>query len=323
MDESRALRDELERVQGELRQAKEAMARLRAHYAREQESLVRQLEEAQREVATLRAREARPPEGPAHEARASTPARTGSPSGASPTGSTGLVALIQVPSLQEEAALRRLEAMTRLSLADLRLRLAAPPPVILSRLPPREALELRDALRAEGFAAVGCEMPSRAARPLVVRRFLLGQTGLRLEGERGERREVAWREWRLLVHGRRSTFTVETQEEVLYDNEGREKTRTLEVRKETTAHFLWGYGEGLWLSFVQGTDYTGLGERRGLSHVTSLQSLVEEVRQRAPRVVFDDRLQRAPTLSIPLVDPDRGHETVAELLWQSVLDGLL
>ncbi|ATB41066.1 hypothetical protein CYFUS_006528 [Cystobacter fuscus] len=320
MDESRALRDELERVQGELRQSKEALTRLRAHHARERDSLVRQLEEAQRELATLRARVS---EGLSRETPVPSSASPAAPTGANPTGSTGLVALLEVPSLQDEESLRRLERVTRLGLADLRLRLAAPPPVILTRLPPREARSLRDALRAEGFKAVECEMPSLSASPRLVRRFLLGETGLRWEAERGERGEVAWREWRLLVLGRRSTFTEETQEEVLYDHRGVKKTRTVEVRKESMAHFLWGYGEGLWLSFTQETDYAGLGERRGWSHLASLQALVDRVRERAPQVVFDDRLLRAPTPSLPLVNPERAHETIAELLWRAVLDGLL
>jgi hypothetical protein len=319
MDENRTLRDELERVQGELRQSKEALARLRAHHARERDSLVRQLEEAQRELATLRARVS---EGPSREVPV--PASVSTPPGGNPTGSTGLVALLEVPSLQEEEPLRRLERVSRLGLADLRLRLASPPPVILARLPPREARSLRDALRAEGFKAVDRELPSAAASPRPVRRFLLAETGLRWEGERGERGEVAWREWRLLVLGRRSSFTEETQEEVVYDSRrGVKTTRTVDVRKESTAQFLWGYGEGLWLSFTQETDYSGLGEQRGLSHLASLQALVERVRERAPQVVSDDRLLRAPTLSPPLVNPDRAHETIAELLWQAVLDGLL
>ena len=75
--------------------------------------------------------------------------------------------------------------------------------------------------------------------------------------------------------------------------------------------------------FAVHAEAVGLGERRGLSHLASLQALVETVRERAPQVVTDDRLLRMPTLSLPLVDADRAHESFAELLWQGVLDGLL
>ena len=315
MDESRVLRDKLERAQVELRQSKEALARLRAHHAREREALEWQLGEARRELATLRARLGEAARSPASPEPAPEPPAPPRPE---PTAATGLVALPRIPSLEEDNTLQRLSRVTWLSPADLRLRLAAPPPAILARLPPPESRALRDALRAEGFAAVSCELPSRTARPLPVRRFVLRQAGLSLESEQGERLEVPWSTLRLMVHGRRSVTTVETQEETVRDGRGRREAKLLEVKKEETLHFLWGYGEGLWLSFSRGTDFAGLGERRGMSHTTSLVSLIGEVRQLAPHVVIDDRLLRTAQLSLPLVDPERSHEALAELLWQSV-----
>jgi len=325
MDESRALRDTLERTQVELRQSKDALAKLRVHYAREREVLVRQLEEAQREVAELRARLDRSPEPRAPEPP---PEPLSPPPSPAPkesfTLSTGLVALMQVPSLEDEETLGRLGRLLRLGVMDLRLRLGSPPPIVLARLPTQEARMIRDSLRVEGFAAVSCEMPSRTANPLPVRRFTLGPSGLRLEGERGERRDVLWKEPRLLVLGKRTVRTVKLEQEMYNSQHSRRpRMREVEVKGSDTSHFLWMYGEGLWVSFSRETEFQGLEERREPSYFASLQTLAQAVREQAPQVVLDDRLLNIARLSVPLMDPERGHETIGELLWQAVLDRMM
>ncbi|WP_434391001.1 coiled-coil domain-containing protein [Melittangium boletus] len=322
MSETRELRDRLERTQVELRQSKEALTKLRAHYARERESLERQLEQARREVAELRARleptSAPPPPPPVAEP-APMPMRS-----ESFTLSTGLLALMRVPSLEDEEALGRLGRTLRMGLVDLRLRLGKPPPVVLARMPLSEARLVRDSLRAEGFAVVSGELLSRLATPLGVRRFSVGPTGLALEGERGERREVRWEDVRLLLPGKRLVATTRTETETVKDGFNRgPRTREVTVREDDVHPFLWAYGEGLWLSFTRDTDFAGLGARRELSAFDNMRALVELLRERAPRVVVDERLAHTPRLSLPLVDPERAYETAGELLWQSVLDGLL
>ncbi|MFY0578781.1 hypothetical protein ACN28S_34870 [Cystobacter fuscus] len=318
MDENRALRDELERVQGELRQSKEALARLRAHHAREQDSLVRQLEEARRELATLRARVS---EGPSREAPPGFGEHGGFPGGRShgQHPARGAPRGARAPGRGGPAATGDGEPVEP---ADLRLRRRRRPPSSWpGSLPGRPGVcGTHCAPRASRPWTVSCPPAPRIRCPCAASWWGRRGCGWRA---RGARMEVQWREWRLLVLGRRSLLSEETQVESFHDHRGVKQTRTVDVREEAMAHFLWGYGEGLWLSFTPETDYTGLGERRGLSHLASLQALVETVRERAPQVVSDDRLLRMPTLSLPLVDADRAHESFAELLWQAVLDGLL
>ncbi len=312
MNERRELRDKLEQVQSELRRVREHMDKLRAHHAKEREGLERQLEQARRELAELRASVAK------SEALAAIP--TWEPS----IVGTVLVALARVPAPRDEQVLMELARVTRMSPTDLRLRLAAPPPIPLQRLPPIDAETLVRELRRAGFAAVSYEPPPRAtAHPLPIRAFRFEETALHLESERGEHLTVPWRELRLLVRGRRNTTTVETQKASFVAENGElVQTPLADVKDEDTHHFLWAYGEGLRVAFTISTDFSGLGARRALARLTSFQPLAEELRRRAPQVVYDDRLMRFPRISLPLVDMERSHVTFADLLWQAVRAGL-
>lgn len=329
MDETRALRDKLEQAQSELRRVREHLDKLRAHHARERDSLVRQLEDARRELAELKARGGLSV-GPVP--REPLPSRLEAARGAPPyyANSNAYVALARLPDPRDDEALRQLSRVSAVSLADLRMRMAAPPPMVLARMPTAEAETLVRALRAAGFAAVGCELkPRAAASPLSVRRFQLEDTGLRLDGERGERVErvkVPWEELGLLVRGRRTTRTVENGMEtdlVLDGTSLRTVKSQVEVTHEDFGLFLWAYGPDFRAAFTSATDFSGLGARRGLARNVDLQVLAEVLRERAPHVVFDDRLMRHPSLSIPLVDSDRTHELFAEVLWQAVREGVL
>ncbi|MFL5357447.1 hypothetical protein [Archangium sp.] len=327
MDENRALRDKLEQAQSELRRVREHLEKLRAHHARERDSLVRQLEDARRELAELKALTGKP--GGLAPREPQSP-RTESARGALYSSSTVYVGLARLPGPGDDEALRRLSQLSAVSLADLRMRMAAPPPLLLTRLSGTEAETLVRELRAEGFAAVGCELkPRAAASPLSVRRFQLEDTGLRVEGERGERLErvrVPWEQLRLLVRGRRTTRTVEKGMEadlVLDGTSLRTVTSQFEVTNEDSGRFLWAYGPDVRVAFTSATDFNGLGARRGLSRGVDLQAMAEVLRERAPHVAYDDRLMRYPSLSIPLVDSERTHELFAELLWQAVKEGVL
>jgi hypothetical protein len=324
MDDRRELRDKLEQVQSELRRVREHMDKLRAHHVKEREGLERQLEQARRELAELRASVAKSEALAAIPKWEPSPSRNDAARGEPSIVSTVLVALARVPAPRDEQALMELARVTRMSPTDLRLRLAAPPPIPLLRLSPTEAETLVRELRRVGFAAVSYEPPPRAAaHPLPIRAFRFEETALHLESERGEHLTVPWQELRLLVRGRRNTTTVETQKES-FVGDGGELVRTplADVKDEDTEHFLWAYGEGLRVAFTISTDFSGLGAQRALARLASFQPLAEELRRRAPQVVYDDRLMRFPRISLPLVDMERSHVTFADLLWQAVRAGL-
>lgn len=331
MDETRTLRDKLEQAQNELRRLKEHLEKLRAHHAREKDSLEQQLEDTRRELAELKAR-AGMPGGPSGRPAPQPPApRTEAARGALHPPSNFYVALARSPGPGDDEALRQLSRVSALPLADLRMRMAAHAPIILTLLPPAEAERLVRELRAAGFAAVSCERA--AASPLLVRRFHLEDSGLGLELGRGERLQVSWDKLHLLVRGRRTLRTVETTTEtevVVNHNRGfLDPTRRQRVQKqaevthEELGLFVWAYGPDFRAAFTSATDFSGLGAQRGLSRNADLQVLAGELRRRAPHVTFDDRLMRFPSLSMPLVDPERTHELFAELLWQAVRDGVL
>lgn len=333
MSEPRALRDKLEAAQAELRRSKTHLDKLRAHQARERESLQQELEAARREVAELRTRL----EG--LEARKEEPAAAPTPTFPAlvergPPPPNTLVALVRSPQSLDKA-LPVLSRLLGLAPADLRLRLAAVPPSLLTRLPASEAEALLAALRSQGFVAVSCEVAPRAGGLMAVRRFTLEEQELRLEGTKGERQRVPYAELRLLVRGRQTFTTVEDRLDWALPETsaltmgglrgGGRPAPALEVqpvRQDHHSQFLWAYGEGIRLSFSQGTQFNGLGARRGSALHENLQNLKEELRQRVPQVVVDERLQGMPRFSMPLVPVQRSHELFGELLFQAVRQGV-
>jgi hypothetical protein len=54
----------------------------------------------------------------------------------------------------------------------------------------------------------------------------------------------------------------------------------------------------------------------------NLQRLAGELHQRAPHAVVDGRFLAMTRFSLPLVEEDRSHELMAELLFQAVEEGL-
>lgn len=327
MDEARALRDTLEKAQAELRRTRAHLDKLRAHQARERESLQGEVEAARREVEALRARLEVPERPEAAPVQASP-----SPVERSVEAASALLALARRPE-SLDAALPVLSRVLGVPAADLRLRLAAPAPAVLARVPASEAEALRAALGAEGFVAVSCEVRPRSAEGLLpVRRFSLDAAGLHVEGSAGERQHLPYGALRLLVRGRRTTTTVEQSVEWVRP-EGRDLGRliggsspswrgpeltTSEVKQHHHSQFLWAYGEAQRVTFSERTLFSGQGVRQGMTLAESLQHLCGVLRERAPQVVMDERLVGMPRFSLPLVDPQRSQELFAELLLEAV-----
>jgi hypothetical protein len=321
MSETRALRDKLESAQAELRRTRAHLEKLRAHQAREHERLREELEAARREVARL-GQELEHLERPSSPQALPAPAEALLPERSVATR-TALIALVRQPASAEQV-IPALSQVLRISAVDLRLRLMAMPPIVLTRVALTEAEALQQALRALGFETVSREVPPRMGGGMMtVRRFTLERQQLVLDGTRGERQQVLYPELRLLVRGRRRNLVTEARVnwEAEADVEGFVR-KNGEVKSEKHEQFLWAYGEGVRVAFARETSFAGLGEQRGISHFDSLQRLMEELCSRAPQVVLDERFMKVPRFSLPLVEEERSQELLADLLDQAVQEGL-
>jgi hypothetical protein len=326
MSETRALRDRLEETQAELRRAKEHLDKLRAHQARERESLQQQLEAARRDVSGLRGRL----EAAESAGREPSPLGRVLPEWAvgerSRVATTALVALARHPA-SLESALPALSRLLKLAPVDVRFRLAPQSPKVLARLPTAQAAELRAALRDEGFLAVNYEVVPRGAGGWVTgKRFVLEEQGLGLEGTQGESLQVRYAELRLLMRGRRVSTQVESKHEVETDYHGGRGSyrvhKVVEEKRQVVEDFVWVLGKGCRLAFTQATQFTGLGNLRTFTVHENLQRLMGELQRRAPHAVVDERFVQMPRFVMPLVDPERSQELLAELLFQAVDEGL-
>jgi hypothetical protein len=328
MSETRALRQKLEEHQAELRRAREYLEKLRAFQSREREVLQRELEAARREVEELRAHlEERPssesaPEPPPDE-DLSEPESEPGPGDAT----TALVALARNPASMD-SALPKLAKLLNLTLADVRFRMGPQPPSILARLPLAQASELRAVLRAEGFLVTSYAVPPRGVSRVMVKRFSLEEHGLSVESLQGERLRVSYAQLRLLMKGRRTTTQVESQqvtETVTHHFGGVHQhrvSRTVEDRRVQVENYLWVLGKGCRLAFTQATNYTGLDKQRAASVFENLQRLTQELRRRAPHAVVDERFFQMSRFVMPLVEPERSQELLAEVLFQAIEEGL-
>jgi hypothetical protein len=326
MSETRALRDQLEQAQAELRRAKDHQEKLRAHQARERESLRQQLEEARGEVAALRGR-LQALESLGTEPLLAPDTMLPEPTMAAERPATALVALARSPA-SLEAALPKLSRLLNLAPVDVRFRLAPMLPAVVARLPSPQAQELRAALRAEGFLAVSCEVPSWTGQGWInVKRFRLEEQGISVEGAVGPGRQVRYADLRLLMRGRRTFTQVERKQEVDYDydSEGRSSARvitTVEEKRERVENFLWLLGKDFRAAFTQSTQFMGLGGQLAPTVHENLQRLMGELRRRATHVTVDERLVQMPRFVMPLVGPSQSQELFAELLFQAVDEGL-
>jgi len=323
MGDTRALRDKLEETQAELRRAKEHLEKLRAHQAREREALQQQLEQSRREVGELRGRLE------AVELFSSVPAPPPSDVLSEPAvaerSATALVALARSPGLTP-SAISTLAKLLDLAPVDVRLRMAPALPAVLARLPLAQARELQAALRAEGFLAVNCEVTSPALKGWVlVRRFTFEEEGLRVDSLKRESFQVRYAELRLLMRGRRTTTRIERKQEVEYQRHQEHYHRSIqevEEKRDQVENFLWVLGKGFRAIFNESTQFMGLGDQRSFTVHENLVRLMAELHRRAPHVVRDERFVQQSRFIMPLVEPGRSQELLAEVLFQAVDEGL-
>jgi hypothetical protein len=319
MSDARALKEKLEQVQAELRQTKAELDKQRTQHAREQKALHKELEETRKEAAKLRSRIEKVEERE-RERTVVLPGEA-APAESPGTGANVLVALTRPPASVEQA-LPVLSKLLRMSPVDVRMRLAMSQPSILARLPDLEAELLRELLTAEGFAVVHADVSRLVGALTPVRRFTLGEQHLAVEDAKGLRQEVAYSELRLLVRGRRKTLVLEKKEELEYDRTLEARVLKMDVVKHPhVENFLWVYGGIVRAAFTEATHFTALGAGRGLTRFAALQSLQLQLRERAPQALLDERLM-GPSLSLPMVGPERSQEVLAGLMDEAIRQAL-
>jgi hypothetical protein len=318
MSDIRALREKIDQVQAELRQTKAELDKQRTQHARDQKSLHEELEDTRHEASRLRSRLEKAEERERKRVAAVAPP-VDAPAREESRGAAGnmLVALARTPGSMDEA-LPVLSKLLRMSPADVRMRLGASQPSVLARLPDLEAEMLRDLLAAEGFGVVCADMAQLVGGLAPVRRFAFEEQRLVLEDMKGAPYEVPYSQLRLLVRGRRKSFVLEKTQETQYDPAIEARVTTEHVVKHPRVeNFLWVYGGSVQAAFTEATNFAVLGPKRGLTKHDSLQSVLAELRQRAPQVILDERLL-GPSVSLPMVGPERSQEVLAGLLDQFI-----
>ncbi|HEX8697620.1 MAG TPA: hypothetical protein VF815_02175 [Myxococcaceae bacterium] len=320
MSDAKELREKIAQVQAELRQTKAELDKQRAQHARDQKSLHADLESTRREADKLRDRIEKAEERE-RERAVVLPAEPANAEGSSEAVDT-LVALARAPASVEQA-LPVLSRLLRLSPVDVRLRLSASLPSILARLPELEAEAMREILSAEGFVVVSAPVSQLVGVLTPVRRFTLEAQRMVLEDAKRGTHEVPYSELRLLVRGRRKTVTIEKTVEMEYgrrasvDNFEMRQPKEEIIKHPRVENFLWVYGGTVRAAFTDATSFVSLGAKQGLTKHEAMQNLLAELRQRAPQAVVDERLM-GPSLSLPMVGPDRSQEVFAGLVDQSI-----
>jgi len=318
--DTQQLRDKNAQVQAELRQTKAELEKQRTEHAREQQSLQQDLEETRKEAARLHPRVAKAEE--LERGRAAALPAEPSDGRAPGVAVDTVVALSRAPASVEQAV-PVLSRLLRISPVDVRLRLTASQPSILARLPELEAELLRDLLAAEGFAVVSAPVSQLVGVLTPIRRFTLGEQGLVLEDAKRVSYELPYPALRLLVRGRRKSVVLEKTVEMEYgptvspDRFNMRRPKEDIIKHPHVENFLWVYGGTVRAAFTEATSFASLGAKQGLTKHAALQSLLTELRQRAPRALVDERLM-GPSLSLPMVGPGRSQEVLAGLMDQSI-----
>ncbi|HEX8130548.1 MAG TPA: hypothetical protein VF527_15710 [Pyrinomonadaceae bacterium] len=196
---------------------------------------------------------------------------------------------LSVDSLTQAAALLRLEA------GQLREMKGAHTPLPLARAPTRDEAELVERkLRAHGLQveivtdeALGVETDA----PKRIRRLEIGADALvGWASAEGEGVGVEWESVTLLVAGRiaRKRIEVEERRGGRHRAEG-EVVETREFHEDESALDLYTAGSNAgWRILAENFDYSCLGAAKSLTAAENFKRLVETLRERAPRAVYDD-----------------------------------
>jgi hypothetical protein len=215
-----------------------------------------------------------------------------------------VVAILELAGTIESAAASLASALGTLAYEE-RLKLATGLPAVVLMTPDAaRAAALVDALAATGQRALRCALSEVVAASDMVslKRFTLERDAL-VAGDTGER--LPWASVTALVRAtdRRRVESSTVVKEKKFDlartvvTGGLVRSRT--TSREVTTHaddaepllyVFAGSGERPWLLREQGTHYEGLGDRLSRTAPANFVATVAELRARAPRARYDERL---------------------------------
>ena len=265
-----------------------------------------------------------------------------------------LVALVKSPPDPEQAA-RAVAGATGLTLAEIRMRLAPEPPVLLARLADAEASALVAALRRGGLPAlsVDARVPTDRDRT-VARSFALDEGGATFTPRLGAALRVPWPDVQALLRGQRSWRSeVERTEKGTKFSIGtavatgglrmtRQVSTTVRSSDERVEQVILVYSRGGRTALLaEGElDFSCLGSHLQPSSTANMRELAGRMRALAKGAFHDERLVRLGRRPLPFVaggesrsgaagvtrterDSSGSLDVLAEILWQAVAAGLL
>jgi len=265
-----------------------------------------------------------------------------------------LVAIVRTPSRHDEAA-RAVADAAGVTLAEARMRLAPEPPALLARLETEEAGKLVAALRKAGLSALAVEARCPTDKDRThARSFALDGTGVTFTPRFADSVKVLWPDVVAILRGlRASRSEVERSERETRLSVGRalvtggismHRTSTKKVRSSEEAFeqviFVYARGGRAVTLAEDELDFTCLGSGMQPSSTANMVELARRLRERAKGAFYDERLLRLgrrqlpflaggesrsqlPTLMTTHTDTSGSLDTLAEVLRQAVLAGLL
>lgn len=265
-----------------------------------------------------------------------------------------LVAIARAPARPDEAA-RAVADAVGLTLAESRMRLAPEPPALLARLGPHEADALVAALRKAGLAALSVDTPCPTDQDRTLARSLsIHDRGVTFTPRFGSSMDVAWPDVLAILRGlRKSRTEIERTETTTKLSPGtvaltgglmltKTSTETVRSSEEANEQVILVYarsGRAAALAETQ-LDYSCLGADMKPSSTSNMIELARQLRERATRAYYDERLLRLGRRPLPFLaggesrsqtatvtktvtDTSGSLDTLAEVMRRALLEGLL
>lgn len=232
-----------------------------------------------------------------------------------------LLALIKRPA-DLDAAVRVLADVTGLTLAEARMRLAPEPPALLSRVPEDVARQQVTALRQAGLAVLAIDdTAAQQVERTIVRDFALEPSGLEVSDRSGSGFETPWTELAVILRAvttvRSTTDQTETKQKfdagTALISGGLKMTRSVEQTTRTssteTEQVVLAYTrDGRCAAFRElAVNYSCLGPLLQPVRLSNLLTIAKQLRERAPKAFYDERLIRLGTRPLPFVIGGESH----------------